>query len=134
MAIGEAVQEHTQPIVGGDVPGIQERRYVNIGQRVVSEGTSSQPVFPVCGAIGRYEGVPMADFHRLLREDYGNLIRIRGMLGKPDVVLSFEPQDYEKVFRTEGPWPVRRGLDTFTYYRTKVRPEIFGESGGLANE
>ncbi|ETN60582.1 cytochrome P450, family 12 [Anopheles darlingi] len=83
---------------------------------------------------GRYEGVPMADFHRLLREDYGNIVRIRGMLGKPDVVLTFEPQDFEKVFRTEGTWPVRRGMDTFTYYRTKVRPEIFGESGGLANE
>ncbi|XP_052864320.1 cytochrome P450 CYP12A2-like [Anopheles cruzii] len=83
---------------------------------------------------GRYAGLPVIEFHQRLREDFGDLVRIPGLMGKPDVVLSYKPADYEKVFRTEGIWPVRRTLDTFTYYRTKVRPEIFGETGGLANE
>uniref|UniRef100_A0A2M3ZBT6 Putative cytochrome n=1 Tax=Anopheles braziliensis TaxID=58242 RepID=A0A2M3ZBT6_9DIPT len=78
--------------------------------------------------------LPLLALFNQFRKDYGDLVRMKGVLGKPDIVFSFNPQDFEKVFRTEGPWPVRRGLDTFTYYRQKVRPDVFGESGGLANE
>lgn len=80
---------------------------------------------------GRYADISLTEMHKRWREDFGNLIRARQMFGKPDVLLSFGPEDYEKLYRSEGVWPFRRSLDTIAYYRQKVRPEIFGKGGGL---
>lgn len=38
------------------------------------------------------------------------------------------------MFRTEGIWPLRRGMATFDHYRKHIRPDLFAESGGLLNE
>lgn len=76
----------------------------------------------------------MEDLNRVMKEKYGNLVRFPGMLGRRPVVLSFDPDSFEKVFRTEGQWPIRRGLETFDYYRKHVRPDIFRGTGGLISE
>lgn len=83
---------------------------------------------------GKYHGLQIVDMHRALRSDYGQMVRIPGLLGRSDTVLTFDPRMFEKVFRTEGAHPKRRGIETFTYYRKKVRPEVFGETGGLISE
>lgn len=67
-------------------------------------------------------------------EDYGDIIRFKGMFGRRDVIMTYSPPDIEKVFRNEGQWPIRRGFDSFAYYRTHVRPDIFSETGGLVTE
>lgn len=72
--------------------------------------------------------------HRAMRSDYGNIVRIPGLLGRSDTLLTFKPEIFEKVFRTEGPFPQRRGIETFIYYRKVVRPEVFGDTGGLLTE
>lgn len=72
--------------------------------------------------------------HAALRDDYGEIVRIPGLLGRADTLITYKPCIFEKVFRTEGPFPERRGLETFIYYRKKVRPEIFGDTGGLLSE
>ena len=38
---------------------------------------------------------------------------------------------YLKVYRVEGNWPVRMGLDSLAYFRDTKRPEIFGDLGSL---
>lgn len=72
--------------------------------------------------------------HRAMRKDFGDIVRIPGLLGRADTLITFKPSIFEKVFRTEGPYPQRRGLETFIYYRKRVRPEIFGDTGGLLSE
>lgn len=72
--------------------------------------------------------------HRAMRNDFGDVVRIPGLLGRADTLLAFKPCIFEKVFRTEGQFPRRRGLETFIYYRKKWRPEIFGDTGGLLSE
>lgn len=72
--------------------------------------------------------------HRSLRDEYGDLVKIPGMLGRKELVVSFDPEIFETVFRTEGIWPVRRGLETFIHYRKNVRPNVFGKTGGLLSE
>lgn len=72
--------------------------------------------------------------HRLFQEDYGDLIRFPGILGRKDTVMTYRPDDFEKLFRTEGTWPNRRGLDTFVHYRKNVRPDVFKGVGGLVTE
>lgn len=72
--------------------------------------------------------------HRAMRNDFGDIVRIPGLMGRADTLITFKPCIFEKVFRTEGSYPGRRGLETFIYYRKKVRPEVFGDTGGLLTE
>lgn len=83
---------------------------------------------------GKYNDLPIVDMHRAMRDDFGDIVRIPGLLGRADTLITFKPEIFEKVFRTEGPYPQRRGLETFIYYRKKVRPEVFGDTGGLLSE
>uniref|UniRef100_A0A182T0T9 Uncharacterized protein n=1 Tax=Anopheles maculatus TaxID=74869 RepID=A0A182T0T9_9DIPT len=80
---------------------------------------------------GRYAELNLVELHYHLREEYGDLYRIPGWMGRPDILMSFSPEDFEKIYRTEGQWPVRRSFDCMAYYRQQVRPEIFGETNGL---
>lgn len=59
-----------------------------------------------------------------LRDRYGPLCRLPGVLGKREMVFAFEPNSFEHVYRTEGVWPMRRNLDILGYYRN-LRPELF---------
>ncbi|KAL1397372.1 hypothetical protein pipiens_009815 [Culex pipiens pipiens] len=83
---------------------------------------------------GRYYDVNIMELHRRFRADYGNLVIFPGAFGRKDTVVSYSPDDYQKLFRSEGPWPNRRGLDTFMHYRNEVRPDVFKGMGGLVNE
>uniref|UniRef100_A0A182S4Q2 Cytochrome P450 n=1 Tax=Anopheles funestus TaxID=62324 RepID=A0A182S4Q2_ANOFN len=94
-------------------------------------GPSVWQLFTGFSKGGRYAGLDLIELHYRLREEFGDLYRVPGVMGRPDVVMSFSPEDFEKIFRTEGQWPIRRSFDTMTYYRLKIRPEIFGEMGGL---
>lgn len=74
------------------------------------------------------------DLGRALKSEYGDIVRVQGMFGREDLVFTFRPEIYEKMFRNEGIYPQRRGLDTFTYYRQVLRPDIFHGRGGLLTE
>ena len=76
----------------------------------------------------------MFDMHKQFYADFGKIVQFPGMFGRKDIVMSFDPHDIEKVFRTEGIWPNRRELETLSYYRKQIRPDIYGEVGGLFTE
>ncbi|XP_053673839.1 cytochrome P450 CYP12A2-like [Anopheles nili] len=83
---------------------------------------------------GRYAGIDFIDVHRLFRKDYGTILRLPGMMGRKEVVLSFLPEDFEIVYRTEGVQPERHGFETMAYYKHRVRPDIFKGMGGLVTD
>lgn len=72
--------------------------------------------------------------HRRIRDEFGSIVRMPAMLGNEQIVMSYDAGDYESVFRTEGIWPDRRGIQTFNHYRQKIRPDIFKNVGGLLND
>lgn len=86
--------------------------------------------------------MPGGDFHKkqfvdvmkTLNQQYGDVYVFPGAGGKRDVVFTFNPDDYATVFRNEGPWPFRDGLDTMTYHRKVRNADFFGSSGGLMAE
>lgn len=51
----------------------------------------------------------MIELHKTLRAEYGDLIHIPGLFKAPSMILSYDPKDFEKIFRAEGNMPVRRG-------------------------
>lgn len=72
--------------------------------------------------------------NRRMREWYGDIYRFPGLLGKKDVIFTYNPRDFELTYRNEGIWPIRVGLESFTYYRKVHRPDVFGGIGGLVSE
>lgn len=75
----------------------------------------------------------LGDVMEQYRHQYGEIYKLPGMFGKPDTTVVFDPKDFEAIYRTEGVWPVRPSLETVSYYRKKIRPDIYS-TGGLANE
>lgn len=67
-----------------------------------------------------------------LNQKYGNIMKISGIPGKKDFVLLFDADDIEKVFRNEGPWPIRDTVQCAAHYRLVTRKDIFQGVGGLA--
>ena len=47
------------------------------------------------------------------------------MFRRKDVLLSYDPNNFELIYRTEGVWPKRPSLETLQHYRQSVNPECF---------
>lgn len=69
-----------------------------------------------------------------LKNDYGPVIKVPGMLNIKGSVMLTDPDDFALTYRTEGPYPHRVLLKVFEHYIKKVRPEKFNNIGGLATE
>lgn len=83
---------------------------------------------------GKLHNGTLIDIHKIMYGTYGDISILRGNFGQYDTVFSFNAEDFEKVYRTEGLWPIRIGLNTFDHYRKNVKPEIFKGIGGLVTE
>lgn len=79
-------------------------------------------------------GKDLDKIHFYIHKRYGNLVKFPAFLGRKQVVISYDPDDFVKVYRTEGPWPYRLGLETLTYWRKNVRKDLFSNFKGLVDE
>lgn len=70
---------------------------------------------------------------KILRDQYGDIYRMKGIQGKPDIVFTYNPDDFEVTYRNEGIWPKHSGLESFTYYRKEKRPDVYHGVGGLVS-
>ncbi|XP_055847825.1 cytochrome P450 CYP12A2-like [Episyrphus balteatus] len=80
---------------------------------------------------GQYYDKSFTEYIMHARKQYGDTFKIPGTLGKVDVVMLFNVDDIQKVFRTEGIWPNRPGMDSMAYYRKKYRSELYDKAEGL---
>ena len=84
---------------------------------------------------GEFYNKELNDVFTDVRKKYGDIFIFPGVFGNKDIVCTFDPKDFALVFRTEGPWPFRDGLETFVYHRNVHRAELFdGIGAGLVNE
>jgi cytochrome P450 family 12 len=84
--------------------------------------------------LGKFYNLPLIDFYKKIRSEYGDIVKFPGILGQPEILMSYDPNDFEKIFRTDGSMPIRRGLQTLGYYRKEIRPDVFKGVAGLATE
>lgn len=96
-------------------------------------GPSSFTFFRSLLPGGKYFKKELDEITQGHRQDYGDLFKFPSIFGSFEFITTHRPEDFQTVFRTEGQWPVRTVLDTMVYYRTKVRPDIFGKHAGLGN-
>lgn len=83
---------------------------------------------------GKYRGCGLKQLQQLISSEYGKVVKFPGMFGRDPIVMLYDANEVEKVFRNEGQWPDRKSFDFFLEFRTKIRPEIFQGNGGLLQE
>ncbi|KAJ8912891.1 hypothetical protein NQ315_011214 [Exocentrus adspersus] len=62
---------------------------------------------------------------------YGKIVKMEGLLGRPDMLFLFDPNDIEQVFRQEDFLPFRPSMPSLNYYKHVYRKDFFGEHGGV---
>ncbi|XP_018572392.1 cytochrome P450 CYP12A2-like isoform X1 [Anoplophora glabripennis] len=87
-------------------------------------------IFRFLPFIGEYYNLPMKELHEAFKRRYGNVVSLTG-IGKEPIVFLFDVHDMEKHLRGAGAFPIRRGLDSFTYYRTVTRKDVFKDASGI---
>lgn len=80
---------------------------------------------------GRYRNMDITQLVLAVRDDYGDILRMPTILGSNPIVMSYNPKDFETVYRNEGIWPERPGNDTLRYHREKFREDFYKGVGGL---
>lgn len=53
--------------------------------------------FNVMMISGKYYKKPLIDMHKLMKAEYGNLVLFPEMLGRPQLAMSYNVEDAEKV-------------------------------------
>uniref|UniRef100_A0A1W7RAQ8 Putative cytochrome P450 301a1, mitochondrial n=1 Tax=Hadrurus spadix TaxID=141984 RepID=A0A1W7RAQ8_9SCOR len=79
--------------------------------------------------IGKYNPLKLHEASILKYKKFGPISR-ENITGSYQAVLVYDPKDMEKVFRQEGKYPSRPGLEILAIYRS-MRPDWY-KSGGLA--
>ncbi|XP_034661847.1 probable cytochrome P450 12a4, mitochondrial [Drosophila subobscura] len=80
---------------------------------------------------GKYSKLDIVEIFKVMNEEYGNIFYLPGMLGGPSFLSTYNPKDFEVVFRNEGVWPQRPGSDTLRYHREKHRKDFFQGVEGI---
>lgn len=83
---------------------------------------------------GKYHDVGLQKMQSDMKKELGDITVIPSMMGRPEMVLAFNPEDFEKVFRNEGQYPTRHLLETLDYYRRTTKRELYAEYGSLFTE
>ncbi|XP_055847817.1 probable cytochrome P450 12d1 proximal, mitochondrial [Episyrphus balteatus] len=80
---------------------------------------------------GRFQNTSATETALILKEELGDLYVVPGMFGRSDILMVLNPDHIEKVYRTEGIWPVRDGFETVAYFRNVLKKDFFGDTSGL---
>ncbi|XP_052749657.1 probable cytochrome P450 49a1 [Galleria mellonella] len=67
-----------------------------------------------------------------LREQYGNCVKMAGLLGRPDMLFVFDAWEVERVFRGEDVAPHRPSMPSLNYYKHTLRRDFFGAEDNCA--
>lgn len=92
---------------------------------------SSFELLRLMGPGGRYKDLPLDKLVESFRRDFGTIAQFPGFLGQRPMVMTFLPEDIEKVLRTEGKNPFRRPIDSMVYFRKHHRPDLYPAGAGL---
>uniref|UniRef100_A0A182Y367 Uncharacterized protein n=1 Tax=Anopheles stephensi TaxID=30069 RepID=A0A182Y367_ANOST len=85
-------------------------------------------VFPI---IGQYKISDVAMISFLLHRDYGRIVRLGGLIGRPDLLFVYDCDEIEKVYRNEGPTPFRPSMPSLVKYKSELRKDFFGDLPGV---
>ncbi|XP_061396029.1 probable cytochrome P450 12c1, mitochondrial [Musca vetustissima] len=76
---------------------------------------------------GDFHDMPFTEFMQECRRRYGDIYLLPGMFGQNTNLITFNLNDYEKIFRTEGPYPSRPGNEIVFEYRLARKDGLYDE-------
>lgn len=76
---------------------------------------------------GEFAGFPFDKVLSTCRERYGDIFLLPGAIGQPTNLITYNVKDFEKIFRTEGAYPIRPGLEVMTHYRLSKKDNFYSE-------
>ncbi|XP_047503259.1 probable cytochrome P450 12a5, mitochondrial isoform X1 [Pieris napi] len=93
---------------------------------------------PVIGPIQQFLSMmgflgPQKTFYdlcKLFYENYGSIVKL-SVFSRADIVILYEPEDFDQIFRAEDISPSRPGFQTLVYYRTELKKMTFDGVYGL---
>ncbi|GLV35347.1 Cytochrome P450 301a1 [Carabus blaptoides fortunei] len=81
--------------------------------------------------IGDYEIEHVDRVSERLFNQYGSVVKISGIMGRPDMLFLFDPDEIEKVFRQEDVMPLRPSMPSLNYYKHVYKKDFFGDNAGV---
>ncbi|KAF2902389.1 hypothetical protein ILUMI_03786 [Ignelater luminosus] len=81
--------------------------------------------------IGDFQIEHVDKVSKRLYEKYGNIVKMEGLLGRPDMLFLFNPDEIEKVFRQEDVMPLRPSMPSLNYYKHVYKKDFFGDNAGV---
>lgn len=126
-------------------PVTRKRSTVSISPELVcpslakpySEVPGPKP-FPLLGntwrllpIIGQYDVSDVGKLSQIFYEEYGKIVKLSGLVGRPDLLFVYDADEIEKVYRQEGPTPFRPSMPCLVKYKGDVRKDFFEESPGV---
>nr|XP_018916684.1 PREDICTED: probable cytochrome P450 301a1, mitochondrial [Bemisia tabaci] len=81
--------------------------------------------------IGQYDISDLADVSHKLYRDYGKIVRLGGLVGRPDLLFVYDADEIEKVYRNEGATPFRPSMPCLVHYKSQIRKDFFGRLPGV---
>ncbi|KAH8417845.1 hypothetical protein KR222_007037, partial [Zaprionus bogoriensis] len=80
---------------------------------------------------GKYHKKDVVNVLLELCSEKGDLFRLPAGLGKPEMVVSHDPEHFETVLRNEGPWPERFGSALLHHHRNEYRKDFYDGTEGI---
>ncbi|XP_059480106.1 probable cytochrome P450 301a1, mitochondrial [Neocloeon triangulifer] len=84
--------------------------------------------------FGTYDFSSLTEAFRKINTEYGDIVKFSGMEPRRDMVVIYNADDIETIFRNEGIWPERPALQCMKYYRETARKDFFQGIGGVLND
>ena len=81
--------------------------------------------------IGNFEIQAVDQVSKRLYKEYGDIVKIEGLLGRPDMVFIYDANEIERIFRQEERMPYRPSMPSLNYYKHVLRKEFFENNAGV---
>nr|QZM07456.1 cytochrome P450 monooxygenase CYP301A1 [Lasioderma serricorne] len=81
--------------------------------------------------IGQYTISDVARLSEIFHQEYGKIVKLSGLIGRPDLLFVYDADEIEKVYRQEGPTPFRPSMPCLVKYKSVVRKDFFEDIGGV---
>ncbi|PNF21414.1 hypothetical protein B7P43_G15326 [Cryptotermes secundus] len=81
--------------------------------------------------IGDFSIEEIDQVSRDLYRQYGRVVKLAGLMGRPDMLFLYDADEIERVFRNEELMPHRPSMPSLNYYKHVHRKDFFGDNAGV---
>ncbi|XP_028047301.1 probable cytochrome P450 49a1 [Monomorium pharaonis] len=81
--------------------------------------------------IGDFDIQSIDKLSKRLHSQYGDIVKIEGLLNRPDMVFVYDANEIERIFRREEKMPHRPSMPSLDYYKHVLRKDFFQANPGV---